>query len=178
MTGKYKQESLADYKTFEKNSQYKELKDIAHTCVRMTKKGNPGGAFYTCIIESPHPHIYLLEASTETKADDVPFLEVYDKTIPELLEIQEKTPFSTLPLRRAMIYSGNKANTLAVEKQRTLLKSQNKNYSEWFLQQEFGKLSSHLSELFQQQDYYTVMENSLEAMSIKLLHLFTEIYKQ
>ncbi|GHV21866.1 hypothetical protein FACS189428_2980 [Clostridia bacterium] len=178
MIGKVKADQLLEYEYFMTTPQFKEIKDIAHTCAWMVKRGNPGAAFLTTLLQSPHPHLYLLEVAKEMKADDIPFLESYEKTIPELLHLGDNNIFPTLPLRWAMIYSGNKANTLSVEKQRVLLKSQNKNYSEWFLQQDFGKVHSHLHELFANQDYYNVMENGMEEMSIKLVYMFTEIYKQ
>ncbi|MDR0860119.1 MAG: hypothetical protein LBO09_03940 [Candidatus Peribacteria bacterium] len=177
ISGKYKEELLSDYANFEKSSSFREIKEISHVCTWKVKKGNTGSAFYTTMLESPHPHVYLTDTKQETE-EDIKFVEEYYQTIPHLLHLEEDATFATLPVRWALVYSGTKANTLSVEKQKKLTTSQNTNYSEWFLVQDFEKIHSHLHELFTHKNYYEILEDGLDEMSAKLLYLFAHIYKQ
>lgn len=177
VSGKYKPSLLDDYEMFQKSTQFHEIKSIAHQCTREAKKNNIWPSFYTTLLETSHTHVYLSETHTISKLDDINYLKEYVKDIPALIGIKE-TPFTTLPVRRAMIYTWQRANTLMVESQKQFVCTQNADYSDRFHSQDREKIHTHLHDIFEDKSHYDVMIDALDAMSVKLLYIFSHIYKQ
>lgn len=176
LVGKYKSDMLDDYETFEKSAHFHQIKTIAHECVWDTKHGNTGPSFYITMTQTSHPQVYLSEEHDIKKPEDIEFIKEYCHDIPEMLHITQPA-FSTLPIRWVMIYTWQRANTGMVEKQKQFTKMKNKNYSEWFNQQNWNKIHSHLHEEFWTHGYHEIITNAINAMSAKTLYIFSHIYQ-
>jgi len=129
------------------------------------------------MLETPHPHIYLSEDHKNIEQKDIPFMKEYYQDIPSMLHLTD-VPFTTLPVRRAVIYTGQKGNTLLVESQKKMVESQNEEYSDRFRSLDREKTKTSLHEIFSKHSYYEVMIDALDAMSAKTIYFFSQIYKQ
>lgn len=176
LVGKYKSTLLDDYEKFEKSTDFHEIKTIAHKCVWETKHGNSGPSYYTTLLQTSHPHLYLSDSHNIDKIDDIKFIKEYYRDIPEMLHIEQPV-FSTLPIRWVMIYTWQRANTNMVEKQKQFTRIKNKNYSERFSSQDWEGIHTNLHKIFSQYNYYETIMNAINAMSTKTLYIFSHIYQ-
>ncbi len=176
LTGKYKQNILDDYESFENSIHFHEIKTLAHKCTREIKHGNSGPSYYTTLLQTAHPHVYLSDSHNIQKLDDIQFIKEYYQTIPKMLNLKDISS-TTLPIRWAMIYTWQRANTNMVESQKKFTRMKNKNYSERFNNQNRDSIHSHLHKIFSTNGYYEIITNAISAMSIKTLYLFSHIYQ-
>ncbi len=176
MTGKYKASLFDDYATFERSTYFQDIKSIAHQCTRDIKRGNIGHSFYTTMLETAHPHIYLSEDYTIKKISDLAHIKEYYNDIPTMAKIQD-SPFRTLPIRWAMVYTWQRANPLFVEKNKPFTKNQNDDYSKRFQEQDWYNINTHIHDIFAHDSYHNVLSDGLSAMSVKTLYIFANIYK-
>ncbi len=176
LNGKYKPNILDDYESFESSTQFHEIKTLAHKCSWKIKHGNSGPSYYTTLLQTAHPHVYLSDSHDIQKLDDIQFIKEYYQTIPKMLNLKDISS-TTLPIRWAMIYTWQRANTNMVENQRKFTRMKNKNYSERFSKQNWDDVYSNLHKIFSTNWYYEIITNAISAMSIKTLYLFSHIYQ-
>lgn len=176
MTGKYKSTIFDNYETFKQSSSFKDIKTIAHQCTQKFKQWNIGSSFYTALLNTPHPHVYLSEECDLEKIDDLPHIKEYYSDLVTLAKVKN-TPFPTLPIRRAMIYTWQRANPLFVERNREFTKKQNDDYSVWFEGQNWDNTDTYIHKMFKKKPYHNTMLDTLNAMSVKTLYLLTNVYK-
>lgn len=173
----YNHKILEDYKYFESSQQFTDIVALTNQCLWLCKVGNPWSWFYTTIIESAHPYVYLSEDMENVTLEDIPHVKKYCNDIPTILQ-QKEPSFSTLPVRRALVYTGQKGNTVRIENQKKFIKDQNNIYGEAFLKHNRDHIKTHLHGVFSKHNYYDVLVDALDAMSAKTLYLFLQIYTQ
>lgn len=166
---------IRDYPSFEKSSICRKIKQYAHQATWITKHGNTWSAFLTTLIWSGHPHVYMTQSDTVWSVEDVSYIQEYTKTLPELFWVSPY-PLPSIPVRRALLFTGERSNTLFVQKQAAFSRKMNMEYQDRFLEQDFDGLQTKLHEDLLKTSYYDTKQQWLTNMSIKTLHIFSEIY--
>lgn len=168
---------LNDYKTFEQSQIFKNIKNLSHQATWIVKKWDTGSAFVTTLLKTAHPHIYICEEIENMNYRDVAWIVEYYKTLPEAF--LEKCPvYDALPIRRALIYTGQKSNTLFVQWQRKFLENINLEYQSRIEQKEFWEINNSLKSDLNKINYFQAKIQNLNNMSINILYLLEKIYKR
>jgi len=174
---KLSSDTLRDYKMFEQSQLFKNIKNLSHQATRIVKKWDTGSAFVTALLETTHPHIYICEEVKWMDYKDVVWIQDCYQTLPEVF--WEKYPsYDTLPIRRALVYTGQKSNTLFVQWQRKFLENINLEYQSWIEQKKFWEINNSLKSNLDKINYFQTKIQNLNDMSINILYLLEKIYKR